>query len=182
MGGPLRGEMGGLPPHAYLDEIASPAVWTIGYGHTGGVRSGQVVTEAQARKLLADDLKDAARTVAREVKVPLTVRQRIALISIVFNCGPGALDDTHLIKDLNAGRYKAAADRFLEWDHAGGVVVEGLTRRREAERWMFLHDGAKARKRKPSPARGRKAAEPRAMARAGFEPATPRFSVVCSTN
>jgi lysozyme len=130
---------------AYLDEIASPPIWTIGYGHTGGVSSGQTISESEARKLLAGDLRDAARTVEREVKVPLTVRQRIALISITFNCGPGVLANTHLITDLNARRYKEAADRFLEWDHAGGVVVEGLTNRREAERWMFLHDGRKAR-------------------------------------
>jgi lysozyme len=135
----------GFVPNAYLDTIASPSIWTIGYGHTGGVRSGQVVTEAEARKLLAADLRGAARAVEQNVKVPLTVRQRIALISIVFNVGPGALDGTHLVTDLNARRYKAAADRFLEWNHAGGVVVEGLTRRREAERWMFLHDGSKAR-------------------------------------
>lgn len=135
----------GFLANAYLDEIASPPVWTIGYGHTGGVSSGQVVTESEARKLLAGDLREAARTVERQVTVPLTVRQRIALISIVFNVGPGVLDDTHLLKDLNARRYEAAADRFLEWNHAGGVVVEGLTRRREAERWMFLHNGAKAR-------------------------------------
>jgi lysozyme len=136
----------GFEAKAYLDEIASPPIWTIGYGHTGGVSSGQVVTEAEARKLLAEDLRGAARTVAQKVKVPLTVRQRIALISIVFNVGPGALDSTHLVTDLNAGRYKDAADRFLEWNHAGGAVVEGLTQRREAERWMFLHDGKKARK------------------------------------
>ena len=136
----------GFIPTAYLDTIASPAVWTIGYGHTGGVQQGQTVTESEARKLLAADLRDSARTVAQQVKVKLTVRQRIALISIVFNCGPGVLDDTHLIKDLNAGNYKAAADRFLEWDHAGGVQVEGLTNRRKSERWMFLHDNSKAKK------------------------------------
>jgi len=136
----------GFVPTAYLDEIASPPIWTIGYGHTGNVREGQTVSKDQARRILAEDLRGAARTVAEKVKVPLSVRQRIALVSIVFNVGPGALDDTHLINDLNAKRYKAAADRFLEWDHAGGVVVEGLKRRREAERWMFLHDGKQARK------------------------------------
>jgi len=136
----------GFLPTAYLDTIASPPIWTIGYGHTGGVQPGQTITEGEARKLLAADLEDAARAVAQEVKVPLTVRQRIALISIVFNCGPGALDDTHLIKDLNAGNYEGAADRFLEWDHAGGVRVEGLTNRRKSERWIFLHDNRKSRK------------------------------------
>ena len=150
----------GFLANAYLDEIASPAVWTIGYGHTDGVTSGQVVTQSQARKLLAADLRGAARTVEQQVTVPLTVRQRIALISIVFNVGPGVLSDTHLIKDLNARRYKAAADRFLEWDHAGGVVVEGLTRRRESERWMFLHDGAKARSIPLTPRAKLKAGQP----------------------
>jgi lysozyme len=135
----------GFVPTAYFDTIASPPVWTIGYGHTHGVRQGQTVTEGEARKLLAADLRDAARAVAQEVEVPLTVRQRIALVSILFNCGPGVLDDTHLIKDLNGGHYERAADRFLEWDHAGGVKVEGLTNRRESERWMFLHDNRKAR-------------------------------------
>lgn len=136
----------GFIPRAYLDTIASPAVWTIGYGHTHGVGPGQTVTPAEARKLLAADLRDAARAVAVAVKVPLTVRQRIALISIVFNCGPGVLDDTHLIHDLNAGDYHGAADRFLEWNHAGGVEVEGLTNRRKAERWMFLHTRKRQRR------------------------------------
>lgn len=131
---------------AYLDTIANPPVWTIGYGHTHGVRPGQHVTEAEARKLLAADLRDAARAVATKVKVKLTVRQRIAVISAVFNIGPGLLEGTHFIEALNAKRYTVAANRLLEWDHAGGVVVEGLHNRREAERWLFLHDGRKSRR------------------------------------
>lgn len=134
----------GFIPTAYLDTIASPPVWTIGYGHTHGVRPGQVVTEREARKLLAADLRDAAQAVAAKVKVKLTVRQRIAVISAVFNIGPGLLEGTHFIEALNAKRYAEAANRLLEWDHAGGVVVEGLRNRREAERWLFLHDGRKS--------------------------------------
>ena len=135
----------GFVSHAYLDTIASPPVWTIGYGHTHGVRPGQVVTEAEARKLLAADLRDAARAVAAKVKVKLTVRQRIAEISAVFNIGPGLLEGTHFIEALNAKRYTEAANRLLEWDHAGGVEIEGLRNRREAERWLFLHDGRRSR-------------------------------------
>jgi len=134
----------GFISHAYLDTIASPPVWTIGYGHTHGVGPGQVVTEAEARRLLAADLRDAARAVHTKVKVKLTVRQRIAVISAVFNIGPGLLEGTHFIEALNAKRYTEAANRLLEWDHAGGVVVEGLRNRREAERWLFLHDGHKS--------------------------------------
>jgi lysozyme len=153
----------GFLPNAYLDEIAVPAVYTIAYGHTGllhgrALRAGDRVTEAEGRGILAHDLRGAARTVAEKVKVPLTRRQRIALISIVFNCGPGVLENTHLIHAINAKRYREAADRFLEWDHAGGVVVQGLLNRRRAERWMFLHSRHPRNPHKPKP--HRKAALP----------------------
>lgn len=136
----------GFIDHAYLDTIASPPVWTGAFGHTHGVRPGQTFTEAEGRKLLAADLRDAARAVAAKVHVPLTVRQRMAVIDAVFNTGPGLLEGTHFIEALNAKRYTEAANRLLEWDHAGGVVVEGLRNRREAERWLFLHDGQKSRR------------------------------------
>jgi lysozyme len=135
----------GFIDHAYLDTIASPPVWTGAFGHTHGVRPGQIFTEAEGRKLLAADLRDAARAVAAEIHVPLTVRQRMAVIDAVFNIGPGLLEGTHFANALNAKRYTEAANRLLEWDHAGGVVVEGLRNRREAERWLFLHDGRKSR-------------------------------------
>lgn len=129
----------GFLSHAYLDTIANPPVWTIGFGHTGDVHPGEVVSREEAEAILARDLHDAAAAVARAVKVPITIRQRMALISIAFNCGPGVLEGTKLITALNARRYREAADHFLEWSHAGGVVVQGLLNRRRAERWMFLH-------------------------------------------
>jgi lysozyme len=130
---------------AYLDTIASPAVWTIGYGHTGpDVHPGQRISRARALTLLARDLRFAARAVARSIHVPLTARQRIALISLAFNCGPGAVDGSTLQRELNARRYRRAADCFLDWSHAGGVVVEGLLNRRKEERWMFLNSNRKA--------------------------------------
>jgi lysozyme len=43
-----------------------------------------------------------------------------------------------LLRELNAGHYRTAADEFLKWDHAGGRVLLGLTRRRQAERALFL--------------------------------------------
>lgn len=134
----------GFLASAYLDTIANPPVWTIFFGHTSAagpppVHAGDSGTEAEGKRVLARDLRGAAATVAAKVNVSLTVRQRIALISIVFNCGPGVLDGTQIIKALNRGEYQAAADHFLEWDHAGGVVVEGLKNRRESERWMMTH-------------------------------------------
>lgn len=130
----------GFLPHAYLDTIASPAVWTIGYGHTGAdVHAGMFVSKREALRLLSHDLRLAARAVKQNIHVKLAVRQRMALISLAFNCGAGAVAGSTLQAKLNAGDYAGAADCFLEWDHAGGVVVEGLRNRRLAERWMFRH-------------------------------------------
>lgn len=129
----------GFLPDAYLDTIAEPDVWTIGYGHTGGVRPGQHISKARALVLLTRDLRTATRAVKQNIHVKLTKRQRIALISLAFNCGSGAVDGSTLQRKLNAGNYRAAANEFLKWSHAGGVVVEGLLNRRKAERWMFLH-------------------------------------------
>lgn len=130
----------GFLPHAYLDTIASPPVWTIGYGHTGpDVHAGMYVTKAEALRLLSHDLRVAARAVKQNIHVKLAVRQRMALISLAFNCGAGAVAGSTLQAKLNAGDYHGAADEFLKWSHAGGVVVEGLLNRRKNERWMFLH-------------------------------------------
>lgn len=133
----------GWLPDAYLDEIASPPVWTIGYGHTGGVREGERWSKAKGIAVLTRDLRSAARAVKRNVHVKLTVRQRIALISAAFNCGPGIVEGSELQKKLNAGSYLGAANELLEWCHAGGVVVAGLLNRRKEERWLFLHNGRK---------------------------------------
>lgn len=133
----------GWLPTAYLDTIASPAVWTIGYGHTGGVREGQRWSKAKGLMVLTRDLRSAASAVNRSIRVKLTARQRIALISLAFNCGPGAVEGSTLQRKLNDGNYLGAANEFLEWSHAGGVVVQGLLNRRREERWMFLHNDRK---------------------------------------
>jgi lysozyme len=136
------GKWEGLLTTAYLDEIASPPVWTIGYGHTSAagapnVHAGMHVTEAEATKILAHDLGTIAHHVSAVIHHELTFRQRIALISFGYNLGPGAVDD--LAPLVNAGKIKQAADKMLEYDHAGGVVVQGLLNRRRAERWLMLH-------------------------------------------
>lgn len=135
----------GFLPTAYLDTIAVPAIYTIGYGHTGDVHAGERVTKAQALRLLSSDLRVAARAVRQGIHVRLSVRQRMALISLAFNCGGGAVIGSTLAAKLNARNYKGAANCFLEWDHAGGVEIEGLKNRREAERAMFLSKPKKRR-------------------------------------
>lgn len=136
----------GFLARAYLDTIADPSVWTIGYGHTGDVHPGETITKREARQLLANDLRTAARAVERNIHVRLSVRQRIALISLAFNCGEGAVNGSTLQRELNRKNYRKAANCFLDWVHAGGEVVQGLVNRRKQERWMFLHTKRKGAK------------------------------------
>jgi lysozyme len=125
----------GLSLKAYL----CPAkVWTIGYGHTKGVKAGDTITQAQADKMLADEVSAFAFSVFPLIKVPVNQNQFDALVSFAYNVGTGALGKSTLLRRLNEKQYSVAADEFLKWNKAGGVVLKGLVRRREAERLLFL--------------------------------------------
>ncbi|MGV8002843.1 lysozyme [Photorhabdus temperata subsp. temperata] len=113
-------------------------VWTIGYGHTCGVKPGDVVTDKQAEQFLLEDLAPVYITLENAVKVPLTQGQFDALCSFIFNCGTGAFVRSTLLKKLNAGDYKGAANQFMRWNMAGGRVLPGLDVRRASEKTMFL--------------------------------------------
>ena len=118
-------------------------VWTIGWGHTRGVQPGMQITEAQAEAFLADDIVDVERWLPTVIHVALTQGQWDALVSLCFNLAGGAqrLPYTcpRLVADINAGNFTTAAQEFLNINHAiNGAVLPGLTRRREAERQLFL--------------------------------------------
>lgn len=129
----------GFVPRAYLDTIASPDVWTIGFGHTGAdVRPGQTISRKKALKLLESDLRASYEAVDRLVTVRLSVNETAALVSFTFNCGAGALAESTLLKRVNqhaSGESIRAA--FLMWVKAGGVTVPGLVNRRSAEADLF---------------------------------------------
>jgi GH24 family phage-related lysozyme (muramidase) len=125
----------GLSLTAYQDSVG---VWTIGYGTTSGVTPGMVITEAEAEALLRRDLNRFERAVADLVTVPLNSDQFSALVSFTYNVGEGALADSTLLSLLNQKDYQGAADQFLRWNVAGAQVLPGLTRRRQAERALFL--------------------------------------------
>jgi lysozyme len=130
-------EFEGFRSRAYWDQWGQ--VYTIGYGHTRGVRQGQTVTKAEALKLLQADAATAAQAVRDLVHVRLSQNQFDALVSFAFNLGGGALAESTLLKKLNRGDYKGAAKQFQRWNKAGGVVLLGLTRRRKAEARLFLN-------------------------------------------
>ena len=120
---------------AYQDQVG---VWTIGYGHTGpDVTPKLTITQSQAETLLAHDVGRAADCVNKAVTIELTQNEFDALVDFVFNVGTGAFAGSTLLRVLNAGNLDAAASQFDLWDHAGGAVVAGLLRRRQAETALF---------------------------------------------
>ena len=125
---------------AYQDSVG---VWTIGYGWTHPVdgkpiRAGMTIKQETAERLLKTGLVSYESDVSRLVKVGLTQGQFDALVSFTYNLGARSLSTSTLLRKLNAGDYAGAADEFLRWNKAGGKVMNGLTRRREAERALFL--------------------------------------------
>lgn len=146
---------------AYLDPVG---IWTIGWGHA--IRHGRDflrgshnqavaralfpggITRAQAEALLRADLIDFAAGVLRLVRVPLDDGAFGALVSFAFNAGLGNLGQSTLLRRLNAGDFAGAAEQFLVWNkgRVRGVLTElpGLTRRRRAERALFLGEDWRA--------------------------------------
>lgn len=125
----------GLELKAYKDSVG---ILTIGYGSTGShVKSGMTITKEQAEELLKQDVSRFEKGVNDLVKVPLTQNQFDALVSFSFNLGLGNLKSSTLLRKLNASDYSGAANEFLRWNRAGGVVLKGLTRRRQTEKDIF---------------------------------------------
>lgn len=128
---------------AYPDPGTGGAPWTIGYGWTQPVdgkpvRPGMTIDQTTADRLLKTGLVSYENDVSRLVKVKLSQGQFDALVSFTYNLGSRSLSTSTLLSKLNAGDYAGAADEFPRWNKAGGKVLNGLTRRREAERALFL--------------------------------------------
>jgi len=127
---------------AYTDAVG---VWTIGYGHTQHEGDlipgpGMVITQAEADRLLAHDLGREAGNVQELLQVQLNDEQFGALVSFTFNVGDGNLERSTLLNRVNHRRWlDAAHDEFVKWNHAGGRVLRGLTRRRISEANLFCN-------------------------------------------
>lgn len=115
-------------------------VWTIGYGHTKDVRQGDKISQHQADIMLGYDVEIFENYVNDLIKgCKCTQGQFNALVSFAFNLGNGNLKTSTLLRKFKAGDYEGAAKQFLRWNIAGGKVLDGLTRRREAEEAMFFN-------------------------------------------
>jgi lysozyme len=119
---------------AYQDQAG---VWTLGNGHTAGVKQGDTCTPEQATAWLQEDTLYAATAVNRLVTVELTQGEFDALVDFVFNLGVGNFTNSTLLKDLNAGNYAAASAQIPRWDLCAGQVNQGLLNRRLGEQEEF---------------------------------------------
>lgn len=145
----------GDPSTVNIDPYIDPVnIWTVGWGHAivhnGRFMKGEAdraevkalypegITKEQAVALLQADLVDTGRDVLAAVMVELNDNEFSALLSFTFNLGIGNLRSSTLLKMLNGGDRAGAADQFPRWNRAGGRELLGLTRRRAAERKLFL--------------------------------------------
>jgi hypothetical protein len=128
-------------PKAYFDYKQ----WSVGYGSgynwdtNTPVTKDTVVDEATAKRwLLAEAAKNMA-TINKYVKVPLNANQRTALAAFAYNEGDGAFISSTLLKKINANAPKAEIEAAWKmWNIAGGVVNNGLIKRRAAEIKLFF--------------------------------------------
>lgn len=113
-------------------------VWTIGWGHTKGVKKGMQITEEEAEKLLREDMQDAIDVVER-LNVDLNENQYNALVSFVFNIGGSAFATSTMHRKILANpNDKKIKDEFLRWVYADGKMLKGLENRREKEAELYF--------------------------------------------
>lgn len=120
---------------AYLDPVDIP---TICYGHTGGVKLGQRLSDEQCLELLAEDMLEAAESVTRCVTKPMTDHQRAAFVSFAFNVGGSKFCRSTLARKASAGDINGACNELPKWVYAGGKKLPGLVKRRNAEQAVCL--------------------------------------------
>jgi lysozyme len=120
-----------------LDAYQSGGRWFIGYGHSGAA-PGSHITEAEADRLLRQDVAGAEAGVRRLVMVPVNDNEFSAMVSLAYNLGVGGFSRSSVLERLNAGDHQGAADAFRLYVRAGYQVIEHLKQRREKERALFL--------------------------------------------
>lgn len=132
-------EFEGLRFKAYF---CPAGILTIGYGHVilpqDKLNQTSSISEAEADAFLKRDVERFEKAVNRRVKTLLSQGQFDALVSFTFNLGEGNLKKSTLLRLINAREFDLAADEFGQWVYAKGKKLEGLVRRRKAERDLFV--------------------------------------------
>jgi lysozyme len=135
----LADQFEGCELKAYPDPALGWARPTIGHGATGyGITKDTVWTQEQADADLLNRMFAIGSKIDDLVKVTITDEQKGALCDFAYNLGITALSNSTLLRKLNSGDSSGAANEFGKWVKAGGVVLPGLVKRRDAERALFL--------------------------------------------
>lgn len=135
----------GFVDHWYPDPALGWKVPTVAYGHTDAAGEPKYLeskdekfSKADGITILQSDLKKYEDSVDSLVTVPVTSNQRGALVSFTYNLGAGNLKKSTLLKKVNSGDFEGASNEFGKWVNAGGKRLEGLVKRRAAEKELFL--------------------------------------------
>lgn len=132
----------GLSTTAYHDTLAH-GLPTVCYGETIGVKMGDHYSAQECRKMLQDELPRYWDAINPCIKVVISTNEKVAYTDFAYNVGSHAFCGSNLLKSLNAGDHKGACMGLMSWDHASGIEVRGLTRRRAAERSICLTPDSK---------------------------------------
>lgn len=116
--------------------VCPAGLWTIGYGHTGGVKPTDKIDIAQGEAYLRQDLEIVERCL-NALKLKLNQNQYDALCSLIFNIGIGKFKRSTMLRYLQAKQYDKASAEFLKWRKANGKVLKGLEARRKDEQELF---------------------------------------------
>lgn len=117
---------------------------TIGYGSTfysNGKKvtlKDKLITEQDATNLLTTVVTNFSSEVSKLLKIQVTQNQFDALVDFAYNVGIGNLKSSTLLKKVNAKNFSGAALEFIKWNKAYGKVLPGLTKRRTAEKDLFI--------------------------------------------
>ena len=125
----------GYRSEAYKDTVGIP---TLGFGETAGVKMGDKTTPERALVQLLESTEKHADAIRQCIKVPLYQHEFDAYVSLAYNIGAGNFCRSTLVKKLNAKDYAGACEEIRRWNKAGGKVLPGLVKRREAEYRMCM--------------------------------------------
>jgi lysozyme len=148
-------EFEGFRAEAYRDPVG---VWTIGYGTTAAAdvgiepKAGMKISKADAEMYLSRAINKFAAQVDPKIRAPINENERAAFLSLAYNIGPGAFARSSALRKFNEGDKAGAASAILLWNKAGGKVLAGLVRRREAEKALFLKPATTSHEAPPPPA------------------------------
>lgn len=132
----MGGYYEGMRTHAYQD---AGGVWTICYGHTGGVKPGDVATPAECHRWHIQDEAAHQAAVQRCIRRPMTTGQLSAFTDAAYNAGDSAFCHSPVARLFNAGKPRKACDYLVHWYiKADGKVLAGLVKRRADERELCL--------------------------------------------